>query len=324
MNYQQQPPFSIQIEMTEGCNLFCNFCGINGIRKGPGDYKFMTVDTAGVIASAIRKSGWNPRIEFAMHGEPTMNPLYLNIINIFRKRLPNHQLTMLTNGIVISAIPPLRIRQLFEAGLNLLAIDDYGHKAAERLRSKFYGIHSSEYPKENASPHKRWPIGTKEIIYIQDIRTASKGGHSRLVNHCGSAGPPLKRPLQLRCAKPFRELAIRWDGNVAICCEDYRGEFHAGCIWDQTIEQLWNNDQFTSARRFLYQGDRASLFPCRICNARSFRVGFLPDKMGKETLPKPTEQDKRIVTLACCFGPYTKRVERNWEPDLKKFWGGEQ
>ena len=50
----QEPPFCIQFELTEGCNLACSFCGIQGIRDngahGPSNttgknskpYKFMT------------------------------------------------------------------------------------------------------------------------------------------------------------------------------------------------------------------------------------------------------------------------------------------
>jgi len=29
----QTPPFSIQIEPTEGCNLGCSFCGLQGMKK---------------------------------------------------------------------------------------------------------------------------------------------------------------------------------------------------------------------------------------------------------------------------------------------------
>ena len=29
---KQSPPFCIQIELTEGCNLACSFCGIAHIR----------------------------------------------------------------------------------------------------------------------------------------------------------------------------------------------------------------------------------------------------------------------------------------------------
>jgi hypothetical protein len=38
---KQESPFAIQIELTEGCNLFCSFCGIHGIRSSAKDYEFM-------------------------------------------------------------------------------------------------------------------------------------------------------------------------------------------------------------------------------------------------------------------------------------------
>ena len=28
-------PFCVQVELSEGCNLFCQFCGLRGIRQGP-------------------------------------------------------------------------------------------------------------------------------------------------------------------------------------------------------------------------------------------------------------------------------------------------
>ena len=38
---KQNPPYCVQIELTEGCNLACAFCGIASIRKnganGPKD-----------------------------------------------------------------------------------------------------------------------------------------------------------------------------------------------------------------------------------------------------------------------------------------------
>lgn len=30
----QQPPFTVLIEPTEGCNLGCSFCGLRGMRVG--------------------------------------------------------------------------------------------------------------------------------------------------------------------------------------------------------------------------------------------------------------------------------------------------
>ena len=49
MNHQESP-FAVQIELTEGCNLFCKFCGIRGIRKKPNDFKFMSLEVSKNIA----------------------------------------------------------------------------------------------------------------------------------------------------------------------------------------------------------------------------------------------------------------------------------
>src|SRR5512135_1233867 len=93
-------PWCIQPELAEGCSWrfgsgkggLCSFCGIQAIRSGPGEFKFMTVGTAMRIAEGM--IGWNekPRIEFAMRGEPLMNPKHLEIFRIFRDRLPNAQM----------------------------------------------------------------------------------------------------------------------------------------------------------------------------------------------------------------------------------------
>ena len=87
MKEKQEPPFAIQIELTEGCNLFCKFCGIRGIRNKPHRYKFMSLEYSKNIAKQIRKANWQSRIEFAMHGEPTMNPRLLEIIKVHSKKL---------------------------------------------------------------------------------------------------------------------------------------------------------------------------------------------------------------------------------------------
>ena len=79
-NYHQDPPNSIQIELTEGCNLACSFCGIQSIRENEADgpqnihgkasapYRYLTIERARSICDRIKEAGWNPRLEFAMHG----------------------------------------------------------------------------------------------------------------------------------------------------------------------------------------------------------------------------------------------------------------
>ena len=82
----QQAPFTVLIEPTEGCNLGCSFCGLRGIReKGTKPWKYMSIETAERIASEIANAGWNAKLVFAQHGEPTLNPKLFEIIATFRK-----------------------------------------------------------------------------------------------------------------------------------------------------------------------------------------------------------------------------------------------
>jgi MoaA/NifB/PqqE/SkfB family radical SAM enzyme len=308
---KQEPPFAVQLETTEGCNLYCGFCGIRGIRSGHSDYKFMTLKTARRIAKQIRKFGWRSRLEFAMHGEPTINPLFIEIVKTFRKEVSN-QIMVTTNGIWISRLTKKRINDLFNAGVNIIAVDDYRHnEASKKIRLRYKNIH--DYPREkNFSPHNIYPKDATEVIFVEDISTAQKGTHSMLNNHCGCASKPLTIPMKTRCAKPFRELSIRWDGNIAICCNDWRGIYKCGNIFDGTIEDLWNNIFFRAARKMLYNNNR-NFLPCSLCNAVSYRVGLLPDKMGRKSLSPPNLKERSALKRAIKGTPYTKPVLRKWE-----------
>ena len=86
----------------------------------------MTLKLARRIARNIADIGWTSRIEFAMHGEPTMNPELAEIINVFWTYLPpENQLMVTSNGAGLAGSPVKSVNALFHAGLNILALDDY-------------------------------------------------------------------------------------------------------------------------------------------------------------------------------------------------------
>jgi MoaA/NifB/PqqE/SkfB family radical SAM enzyme len=330
---KQPPPYCIQLELTEGCNLACSFCGIANIRKnganGPDDirgknshpYKFLNWGAALVIAKAIKKAQqdhkWNPRIEMAMHGEPTMNPGYKDIVQVLRQHLPKTHLQMTTNGGgLLKGDLSQNINDLMEAGLNVLLLDNYeGIKICDRVRQTYTGPHPLfEYPLEKkANPHRRRKSTEHDIVVTQDILTASRGTHSMLNNHAGSAFPKNKRAENKRCAKVFREMSIRWDGNVAICCNDWPGHYRCGSALScDSLEELWQSAPFLAARKKLYYGER-DFGPCDGCDALSYRPGLLPDAKGKEKYDKSTEHDGEVIEHALSRGPFTLAVPRPWE-----------
>lgn len=319
---EQDPPNAIQIEPTEGCNLYCDFCGLRGIReRAGGPYFYMTLATADAVAGQIAAAGWSARIEFAMHGEPTMHPDLSGVIRIFRAHLPANSLMLTSNGGGLMRDPPVQVAALFAAGLNTLALDDYRDvKYLTRLRevlpawAQGQGIPWYEYPRDSKGhPHRRMPPHSRRITVLADIREAGTGTHATLSNHAGAAAPLNDRMAGKRCARPFRELAIRWDGGAALCCNDWRGTYRIGNANAVTVSELWQSAAFAAARKKLYHGMR-DFGPCHGCDDRSYRVGLLPDRMGKQSLSKPDAQDEAAILSAGAQGAMVPNVSwREWE-----------
>lgn len=309
---KQDPPYSIQVELNEGCNLGCNFCGLRGMREnGTKPWKRMKRETAQRIIGEIKRVGWHSRIIFSMHGEPTLNPNVVKIIAIFRKALPTTVMSMMSNGYgIVHGFGDIsteqtiseRVGKLMEAGLNDLIIDYYSAKGdAKTIEDALKG---SEFKIEHLAP--KVPLyssraGHFRVLFNPPIQ--KEGAINRhLCNHCGAAGPLDMSYQGKRCARPFRELSFRYDGSVAICCNDFRGEYPIGNIMEQSIEDIWYSKRFEAARILLYAGQR-SFKPCLGCNALSHRVGLLPDGRGKQDMPEPTE---KILE-------YAKKVSQNNE-----------
>lgn len=331
MDYRQDAPFAVQIELVEGCSLSCEFCGINGIREKPGNYKAMPLPVVQHLANALEVAmqdhGWNPRLEFAMHGEPTMHPELEQAIGIIRQAVgPKVSMVLFSNGTGFLK-DARRLDRVLDAGINTIGLDAYEHVDFVPRIIKAYTLHhlgpgSEEQPYTGANIynypaekehnlHSGRRVGHRDIVVIQDISKADEGNHSTLNTHCGGGMAP-QAILQARCAKPFRELAIRWDGNVAICCNDFRGVYKVGNIMEHTLDEIWQHPRFMAARRRLMNKDR-SFGPCRFCNAKSMRVGLLPDKMGKQNMGPYTQADDDLIVESVSGMPYTTPVLRQWE-----------
>ena len=328
MTYQQEPPFCVQVELTEGCNLRCEGCGIHGIReKAGGPYNYMNTPTAARFAAEVARLGWNCRIEMAMHGEPSLNPDMFDIVQVMRERLPRHQLMMTSNGTGFLKNTHAAIVGLFNAGLNVLALDDYEAvkivpKVLERAmldKLEASGVVVKRYPQDGLewSPHRRWPRSARMLIIIEDIQKATEGSHAKVNNHAGYGGAPNDSKRGVRCAKPFRELGIRWDGSVAGCCIDWTGTIKVGNIHKKPLDKLWNGPVLDAMRHKLYAGER-DFGPCDGCDHETYRLGLLPDKLGKDDLPAPTPEHEATLRKAMAGRSYTPLVFQPWMPKGKK------
>jgi radical SAM protein with 4Fe4S-binding SPASM domain len=228
------------------------------------------------------------------------------------------QIMMTSNGGGLLGDIPEKIRALFAAGLDILALDEYQDvKIVSKIRAqmdKMTDILFIEYPTDpDGNPHRRYARADLPFVSLMADPSRVKSSKTpSLTNHCGAAFPKNEAQAGKRCHRPFRELSVRWDGSVAVCCNDWRGEYKCGNINEIGMEAVWQSAAMDAARRKLYRGER-DFGPCAGCDARSYRVGLLPDKMGKDSMPPMDAASQAALEEAMEGAPYTAPVKREWE-----------
>jgi radical SAM protein with 4Fe4S-binding SPASM domain len=304
-------------------------CAVHVIHEKPGTgYKFMEKSTIERTVKEIKRLGWNCRIGFAMRGEPSLHPDFIGMVAVVREHLPKAHITMLTNGggFMRKPGPVKNVTALFDAGLSVLGMDHYtGVAFVPKILAAFSGeynmpeltsgdhYHYGEaeklkdfqffrYPQDRkGNPHVRRPRHSKTLIQIRDIMEQDKdnktGTHSKIFNYAGLSFPPDDSMMGKRCHHPFRQIVVHHDGNIPLCCNSWDSPYNIANINDTPLDEIWQSDAFGAAREKLYRGER-DFTPCKGCNHRSYRVGLLPDLLGKGTLRKPDAQTEADILQA--------------------------
>lgn len=291
-------PWSVQIELTEGCNRRCKMCGIHTIMKNNFYFKFMTLELAEQISKELNEWFDHKRIEFALQGEPLLNKNSAKIIEIFRTNFPKSQLLITTNGDPILN-KTKKIDKLFESGLNTLLIDAYDtyENWNEYLINSELKINTYNYFRDKPKVWAYKGYKHKEIILIEDFENNNgKTAQKRFNNQAGNVYNeelgifPLLEPIKQRCTNVFRELVIKYDGTVTACCMDWRRELIVGKFPEQTLKNIWQSDKFNAIRQLLYNKERI-IVPCCFCNYKGFRVGLVDDP----EINKSNEELKKYI-----------------------------
>lgn len=295
-----EKPWSVQIELTEGCNKLCSFCSLNAIRTAPGqNLKFMTVDTAKILAPKLAEFVPEKRYEFAMHGEPLTNPDKYEILKIIRDACPKAQIQITTNGKITLKRMQETLEKLFDIGVDFILMDTYYPerddlwKEAATLKNirvlDFYKDCNDEKTNPYRNHHRAL---NRTLILLDDLEKKDGDSKNRVIYNQGGNSPYnpfLKEPLKKTCTLPFRDLTILYNGDVRLCCDDWSGEYTCGNVLENSLEEIWFGDKFNAARKML-SNKRRDFGPCINCNASAGgRSGLLP-----KDLPL-TEEDLKLV-----------------------------
>lgn len=291
---------AIKVELVRGCSRRCDFCAINTCDDiSGGELHFMSASMSQEIANQISEHFKDKiRIEFSLHGEPLLNPNVAEIIGIFRNKLPMAQISLITNGDPIHKNGQYFLDSLFANGLNNLMVDFYDKGITKRNEKVLEYINKASdyadilnYYKDKVHIWAYKSYKNRSIIVTGDI-VAHTGEDLKRKIHSVAGNLPLDiqeqygikqkdLPKKTRCGRPFREMTIAYNGDVLLCCNDWKHKVVVGKIEEENLYEIWNGDYMNSLRYMLYNKRRDLINICKVCSdIGGFRLGFL--KVDKE------------------------------------------
>lgn len=149
----KRTPTYLRVVLTEACTMHCSFCHAEGLKLPVGPFEYeaaygvvpapLNLGQAGMprpSRSMLELDLWKAQLEVALKqgiqklkflgGEPLVSPLLVPLIHWVKEQAPELDVSLITAG----GVPPERLEQAFQAGLDRanLSIHGWGREAFAR------------------------------------------------------------------------------------------------------------------------------------------------------------------------------------------------
>ena len=236
----------IYVEITNGCNLNCDFC-----IKNKRISKFINIHEFKILLDKIKY--YTDYIYFHVLGEPILHPNINELIDIASS---NFKINITTNGYLIDRIKDNKnIRQL---NISLHSFDDkYKLSLKQYLDNVFNTI--DKLTKNNTYISLRLWIKNKynkDIIdYINnryntdikyDVENYTINNNLFINNFHEFIWPDLNNNTYDEsgtCYGLIDHIGILVDGTIIPCCLDSRGDINLGNIYEDNLEDILESDK---------------------------------------------------------------------------------
>ncbi len=257
-------PCLVSIETINRCNNTCEFCPANrNVEKRP----FMKMDDAlfEKIISELEEWNYDGWLSLYINNEPLLDKQIIERYKYAKDRLPQAKLLLYTNGHLLTEESFLELAETIDK----IIINNYSEKFV--LQEKLQKILETIQDDNSECVHGK--DITIQIRYIKEI----------LTNRVGEAPNKKKsRAFHTLCIMPFTDLTIYPDGRCGLCCSDVLEKMELGDVKEDSIQVIWENQNFQNIRDIL-RNDREDYPFCKGCD---FVDAGIRDQLMKEAMRK--------------------------------------
>lgn len=275
-------PAEIQIQTITSCNASCVMCPYPQVSKEFPHGRMTEELYARILDECALETGLR-RIEPFLMNEAFTDKRIVELIHQAKRQVPHAMVTLTTNG---SPMVPRVCDRLVHSGLDAIWFSFNG--ANPETYEQIMGI-SYEQVKRNIDYLLKIRPPTLQV-YVNMIETGLmapeieqnirywqqrgvQAGSSPLVNRAGNVTnfselnyqPISNRPVRV-CELPFYKMYIIYNGDVVLCCMDWRRKVVLGNVAQQSIRDIWNGPEYRRIRRLHIEGHDAEIELCSNCS----------------------------------------------------------
>ena len=272
-------PKSVLIETCSLCNGECKFCPYKKYR-GDNSIEILPMDIIKNLLDELKVHKIE-RLTLFANNEPLVDSRIVNIIRKSREILRNVEITLSTNGRLLTK--DLAIN-LYKAGLSVLYVsiptldlkiykelmgydldfvlnnirDILSTDAKNMIRiavPQTYGFSDKDFRVFNEQygvKYSSWPIEYKKSWGIFDFEEMSGGN-----NLCSRVKA---------CDRPLDQAVILADGSMVLCCRDWNREAIIGNVKESSIEQLWKSSKMMEYQKKIIENNYKEIKLCSDCS----------------------------------------------------------
>ena len=235
----------VEIETVNRCNGYCDFCPISR-QHDTREYCEMSDELFRKIIDELSELDYNGKLALFSNNEPMLDAKIIERHQYAREKLPHARMHLFTNGTLLT----VELFKQLMLYLDELIIDNYQQelkliKPCEEIAA---------YCEGHSELKERVTIVLRKPHEILSSRGGDAPNRSQLISL-----------EDVRCVLPYKQLIIRPDGKVSLCCNDALGRNTLGDVSKDSLVDVWNNARFQMVRNCLYNG-RKNWNHCEFCD----------------------------------------------------------